>query len=95
MQTRSHAFTRATIRTSGPMAGSSFTSMLNLVSGKAASRSSSSGMGSRPLIRAAATSRCGIRAIRPDRSVVPVQGVIVEGDQTPSAVACASVSRYL
>ena len=55
--TRSQAPVRRSTPASGPIAEASFRSMLNRTSGHAASRSSSSGMGSVPPIRAWATSR--------------------------------------
>jgi H+/gluconate symporter-like permease len=68
-----HTLSQARVRRStsimGLMAGTSFRSMLNRSPGQALIRSSISGIGSVPLIRAAAISRYCIRAIRPVRSV--------------------------
>ncbi len=56
-QTRSQAPVRRSTTASGSIAGASFRSTLNRTSGQAPSRSSSSGIGSLPLISAVARSR--------------------------------------
>ena len=64
-QTRSHALVRRSTRASGATAGASFTSMLNRTSGQAASRSSSTGIGSVPPMRAPAMSLSASRRPAP------------------------------
>jgi hypothetical protein len=69
MQTRSQEAVLRISSASGLAASPALTSMLNRTSGQAPRRSSSSGIGSVPPIRAAATSRAGREAIAPARSV--------------------------
>jgi len=93
-QTRSHALVRRSTRASGATAGASFTSMLKRTSGQAASRSSRIGIGSVPPTRARAISLSVSRETRPGWPVVRPSVRSWNARSTPSAVACASVSRY-
>lgn len=94
MHTRSQAPVRRNAPASGATTGASFTSRLNRASGQAVSRSSSSGMGSRPPMRAVATSRQGSWEMRPVRSVARSRVLSWKATSVPSAVTCTSVSRY-
>ena len=93
-QTRSQALGRRSTRARGAMAGASFTSMLKRTPGQAPSRSSSTGIGSVPSMRAPAMSRWFRREIRPGCPVTRSSVRSWKATSTPSAVACASVSRY-
>ena len=92
--TRSQALVRRSTSGSGAIAGTSFTSRLNRTSGQAASRSSSSGIGSVPSIRAADSSAWLSRRTRPSWPQTRVSVLSWKATSTPSAVAWRSVSRY-
>ena len=93
-QTRSQALVRRSTSASGAIAGTSFTSRLNRTSGQAASRSSSTGIGSVPPMRAAASPRGSAGAPGPAWPETRSSVLSWKATSTPSAVACTSVSRY-
>ncbi len=86
-QTLSQAAVLRSTFARGRTAGESFRSMLNRASGQAARRSSSTGMGSVPPIRALDSSRCVIRAIRPVLLVTRSSFRSWKATRTPSDVA--------
>ena len=82
-----------TVRTRGARTPAALMSRLNRTSGQAQSRSSSRRMGSRPPMRAVATSAQGSWSSRPVRSVTRSSVASWKTTRTPSAETRTSVSR--